>query len=147
MIGVRERIAYLRGIAEGTELEHTGRQGQLLIGILDALQELAQFADETHEDLKSLELYVEEVDEALWNLEEQQDGDILLVEEEPDPEMVEWEMTCPSCGERVYYLEEDDDDIVEILCPVCGDVLWDVDNGFVAENEPDTDRSVPSRND
>ena len=158
MDGVREQIAYLQGLAEGTELDEAGMEGRMLLGVLDILEEMARQVDDLSDDVEDLEIYVEEVDEALWVLEDRYNGQPIPVDDDyVDPDMIEWELTCPSCGERVYYVKEDDAEVVEVLCPVCGEVLWTVDNGFSTTEETAVDddwstedltkRKAPNRND
>jgi hypothetical protein len=145
---VRERIAYLKGLGEGTDVGFSGSQGQMLVGILEVLQELVGILDQTREELFELGHYVEELDEALWDLELKEGaGEELLPDEDRHAPAVEWEVDCPGCGESVHCVEEDD--VVELLCPVCGEVLWSAETMLTDdEAEPELYRpEAPEHND
>ncbi len=65
-----EKVAYLKGLAEGLGIEESSKEGKLLLHIVDALEEFADVLDETIENQMELEEYVDFMDEDLADLEE-----------------------------------------------------------------------------
>lgn len=115
---VKERIAYVRGLLEGSEsLERDAATKSAWENLLLVCDELADSVSELHTLHHEIEEYVEGVDSDLADLEEEVYG------EEAEDEYIRTE--CPTCGEEVWFEQEylyDDD--VEITCPDCGRVLY-----------------------
>ena len=65
-----EKVAYLKGLAEGLGIEESSKEGKLLLHIVDALEEFADVLDETIGNQMELEEYVNFMDEDLADLEE-----------------------------------------------------------------------------
>lgn len=65
-----EKVAYLKGLAEGLGIEENSKEGKLLLHIVDALEEFADVLDETIDNQIELEEYVNFMDEDLADLEE-----------------------------------------------------------------------------
>ena len=65
-----EKVAYLKGLAEGLGIEESSKEGKLLLHIVDTLEEFADVLDETIENQIELEEYVDFMDEDLADLEE-----------------------------------------------------------------------------
>lgn len=123
---LRERIAYLQGLASGMDMETQGRQGQITVGILNTLEEVAENVERLNEDATYLEDYLVEVDAALSDVEIAFWGDDWL-----------WEFTCPHCEGEVYFDQRDleGDESVELLCPMCQETLPMPDNTEDNERE------------
>lgn len=121
MKDLKEKIAYLQGLAEGMEVNSSTKEGKILIKILDVLEEMADTIYEIGDAQVDLEEYVEAVDEDLYDLEND-------VYEEDDEE----ECCCggdhecyDDLDEEDYYLDDEDEEIdfVEVECPECNDVV------------------------
>ncbi len=107
-----EKVSYLRGLADGMNIDATKNEGKLLVAIIDALEDFAEVIEEIDEDLSELDDAVTDIDEDLTALEED------FYEEDFDVE----EFECPECGEPIYL----DDELLmadEIICPSCGKEL------------------------
>lgn len=145
------RVEYLRGLAEGMELQQTSKEAKLLTKVIEALGDFAleiERLDDSHRDMQQA---VEGLDDALENVEEwlfdeeddgffddddDEDEDEEDDEEEPssaytiqpveEGNFIEYE--CPHCGNKIYYdastfsLEEDHP------CPECGKSLFPEEN-------------------
>lgn len=125
-----EEVAYLRGLAEGLEIESETKEGKMICKIIDVLENLADTLDDMQEDYDELVEYVESVDEDLSEVE-----DILYEEDEDDfdddyddcddeDELSYIEMECPNCGDLVDIDEELlFDDSVDVICPNCQAII------------------------
>lgn len=119
---VKERIAYLRGLIEGSDFCGDNAQAKTIWeSLLDICEDLADNLELLEADHSETEEYVETIDNDLADLEDFlfgfDDDEILL------DDMVE--MTCPECGEQVCF-EEDFlyESDVEVSCPECGAVVY-----------------------
>lgn len=121
-----ERVSYLKGLADGMELEQTSKEGKLLVQILDVLDDMAQAIHELDEEVGDIDEYIELMDEDLTEVEEAVFEDEDEDEDEDDEDMID-EITCPECGELIYtdldVLCDDPDAELEIECPNCGTVI------------------------
>ncbi|MGV8148600.1 MAG: CD1247 N-terminal domain-containing protein [Alkaliphilus sp.] len=121
-----EKIAYLRGLSEGLEIEKTTKEGKVINEIINALEEFADAIDNIAEEQVELAEYVESIDEGLTDLEEDLEDDMYPegyeFDEDDDMEFVEVE--CPYCGEDIFvdeYLIDSED--TDVVCPECDNVV------------------------
>ena len=127
---VTERVAYVKGLAEGMELDKTSKEGKLFSAIIDVLEDMAYEVSDLGDELGELEEQVDMVDDDLDTLEgivyeddEDEDDDCCCCGDDDDL----YEVVCPSCGDTIY-LDEDMLDEGEMECPNCGEHLeFDVD--------------------
>lgn len=147
MSRMAEKVAYLKGLAEGLGVSGDSDQGKLMLAVIDALEAFAQESGETCEKLDELEQYVEEIDsdvsdleEALFAEDDEEDND----EDEDDDEdddgdedgdgLIEYE--CPHCGTVIFFDEEAFDMEEEHLCPNCHRKVFDEeDDGDDSDDE------------
>ena len=132
-----EKVAYLKGLAEGMGVEDAG-QGKLFKVIIDILEDLALDLADTKDALEDLTDGVEEVSDDLAELEEEfyscecacccpaeDDEDEEEDDEEDDAEddgTVFYSVKCPGCG-SVLTVDEDILDEGDFECPECGEVI------------------------
>ena len=71
-MSLTEKSAYIKGLAEGLELDKTSKEGKVIAALLELVDELAQAVSEVRkdieeidEDLDYLNEYIEEIDEDL----------------------------------------------------------------------------------
>lgn len=112
---ISERVAYLRGLAEGLKITETTPEGKLILKIIDVLEDIADAINEIDESQAELDDYVENIDEDLSAVEEQLYG---IEDEEADF----MEIDCPKCGEKVYY-DKESLEKGDLICPQCGDQI------------------------
>ena len=67
---LNEKAAYIKGLAEGLELDAKSKEGKIIAAILDLVTDMAQSVSDLEEDVEYLNDYIEEIDEDLGNLEE-----------------------------------------------------------------------------
>lgn len=120
-MSINESVAYLKGLAEGLEIDTSKKEGKLLTAMIDVLDEMADYVTELQETCDGLDELVDTIDEDLGSLEEDFYGD------EEDDEEIDcdgeiYEVTCPKCGDTVYL---DEGTLLEgdIDCPNCGQTL------------------------
>jgi len=110
-MNLTEKVAYLKGLAEGLSLDDN-KEGKLLKAIIDVLDEMAATVDDMDDEIGAISEEIELLDEDLNSLEE----DYYDLDEDDDDFF--YEVECPECGKTVY-LDGDllDGDMVE--CPDC----------------------------
>lgn len=116
-----ERVAYLRGLVEGMELEEGSKEGKVIANIIDVLEDFADAINELNENQEDLDEYVEAIDEDLTSVEDEIYDDEYDDDEYDDYDYVEVE--CPHCKEYVYLDEDLLDSGQEVLCPNCHEVI------------------------
>jgi len=112
-----ERAAYLKGLADGLNLDETKAEAKILKEVISIIDDLANDVTDLAEDIRDLGDYAEELDDDLAAVEDELYGD----EDECDCCECddEYEIECPSCGAYVAFGE--DDDPSDLVCPECGE--------------------------
>lgn len=144
---ITERVAYLRGLAEGLGLDDSTKEGKVLKEVLEVLDDIAFTLSDVEDDVAELSEQVDAIDEDLEALEEDYYGedeyDCCDDEDEEDEEL--YEVTCPKCGDSVYINEEILDE-GSIECPNCGELLefdydgCDCEDCGCGEEHPENDQ-------
>lgn len=121
---VTERVAYLKGLTEGLDLDTSSKEGKLLSAIIDVLDDIAFEVSDLQEVVGELGEQIDMIDEDLDGLEE-----IVYDDDECDDDDCDccedgdlYEIVCPSCGDSIY-LDEDMVEEGEMECPNCGEHL------------------------
>ena len=112
---ITEKVAYLKGLAEGMELDTSKKEGKLLAAMIDVLKEAQE---ELGDGLDAVSDDLEDVEELLYGEDDEEEDSI---EEDLDGEDC-FATTCPSCEETIYF----DDTVLEegeVICPNCGEKL------------------------
>ena len=125
---ITEKVAYLRGLAEGTKLDSSTNEGKLTLAIIDTLDDIALTVSDLEDTVAELSAQVDEIDDDLGELEDEvySDG---CDDEDEDFDDTLYEVECPSCGD-IICLDEEMLDEGEIDCPNCGEKLeFDFEDG------------------
>ncbi len=130
-----EKVAYVKGLAEGLGYDNTSKEGKILAAILDILEDVAHDIEDLEENAWDLGEAIDQVSDDLAELEdivydEDEDYDDGECEGCPgcdgdvdeDGEPVFYELTCPACGNTIT-IDEDVLDLGGIDCPNCGEKL------------------------
>ena len=128
---ITERVAYLKGLAEGMELNTEKREGKLLSAILDVLEDIALELEDIRDEQAELADGLDAVSDDLEDVED------AVFEDEYDEEDEDedcYATTCPTCGETIYFDESILED-GEVLCPNCGEKL-EFDLSETEDEEP-----------
>lgn len=139
-----EKIAYIKGLAEGLSLDESKPEVKVLNAIIDLLDDIAYDVQDMQELYDELSAQVDEIDEDLADVEtelyddEELDDDFDDDDDDDydyDEDDVFYEVTCGSCGKKLNVSE----DVLlegEIQCPNCGETLeFDFSDLFEEENE------------
>ena len=128
---IAEKVAYLKGLAEGLELDTEKKEGKVLAAILDVLGDIAEKIEDIEENALDIGEELDAISDDLAEVE-----DIVYGEDDDecdccddDEEM--FTVTCPACNEEIV-VDEDVLDLGEIVCPNCGETLefeFDEDEG------------------
>lgn len=138
---ITEKVAYIKGLMEGLEIDKTTKEGKLFAAIIDTLDDLALTVadqgdqiDAVDEDLDALEEFVYE------DLDPEFDDDYCTGDcdncdgcDDFDYDPSEYEFECPQCHEVVFIDESAFEEGKEIECPSCGAKL----QGFYEEDGDD----------
>lgn len=130
-----EKVAYIRGLTEGLELDTDKKEVKVLNAIIDLLDDIALTLADIEADHEELADQLDAVDEDLGTLEEEFYGDEDEDEEyDADDDDCYYEVTCPACNETLC-LTEDIINEGHIDCPSCGENLeFDLED-LVEEDE------------
>ena len=122
---ITERVAYLKGLAEGMELNTDKREGKLLAAIIDVLEDIALELEDIQDEQAELADGLDAVSDDLEDVE-----DVVFEEYDEDAEDDDdfdededcYATTCPTCEETIYFDESILED-GEVICPNCGEKL------------------------
>ena len=120
-----EKVAYIRGLAEGLELDDSKKEVKVLNAIIDLLDDLAMSLADLEDGYSDMADQLDAVDEDLGSLEDDFYGDD--EDDEDDEDTCYYELTCPNCHETIC-LSEDIIEDGQMDCPNCGETLeFDID--------------------
>ncbi|MBE5794581.1 MAG: hypothetical protein E7323_07880 [Clostridiales bacterium] len=114
MASITERTAYLRGLADGLNLDKEKAENKLLLEMLNVLDEMAQHITETDADLDELSEYVEDMDADLADVEE------VLFDEDDDCDCCDHDCDCDDCDCDCDDCDCDCEQELSFECPNCG---------------------------
>lgn len=124
-----EKVAYIRGLAEGLELDASKKEVKVLNAIIELLEDMALSIADVEDNMSDMAAQLDEVDADLGAMEE----DFYMCEGDEDEEDDDdddcfcdddcfYEVTCPNCNETIC-LSEDMICDGQIDCPSCGELL------------------------
>ena len=124
---ILEKVAYMKGLAEGLGLDTKSKEGKLLTVIMDILDDIALELQDIRDDQCELEEGLDAVSDDLSDVETylyEMDGEYDEDEDEEDEDEDEevYETTCPNCEEEIFF----DETILadgSVECPNCGEKL------------------------
>ena len=114
---ITEKVAYLKGLIEGAEIDVTTKEGKILLAVMDVLSDVALSIEDLEATVTEMGEQVDTIDEDLDALETE------FYDDEYDEDEDCCDCDCDCC---------DDEDFFEIKCPNCdeefmvdGDTLYD----------------------
>lgn len=116
-----EKIAYIKGLTEGLDLDTKSKEGKILAAVIDLLGDITEEICDIEDACDDMSEQLDAVDEDLSSVEE------LLYDDCEDgcdcdcgcDDEGLYEVECPACHDTVY-LDEDMLDDEGIDCPNCG---------------------------
>lgn len=145
---ITEKAAYVKGLAEGLEIDGSTKEGKIINALIDTLADMALTVSDLEEQVDELVSQMDSFDEALESLEEDvydddDDGHghghhYCDCHDDDEDEM--YEVCCPTCGDFVSV----DAALLErgkITCPNCGELLE-----FDLEDDEDEDEDIDDGN-
>ena len=147
-----EKVAYLKGLAEGLGFDKESKEGRILDAILDILEDVAHDIEDLEDNAYELGEAIDQVSDDLsdiedivYDLDDEDDededegccGSCCCDEDDEDDgeEPVFYEVTCPAC-ENTITIDEDVLNLGSIECPNCGETL-EFEGIEEDEDEPD----------
>jgi len=116
-MGISEKIAYLKGLMEGMNVDTESNEGKLFAAVVDVLDEIALEVEDLTDEVMELGDGLDVISDDLsdeWDDDDDDDDD-----DEDDEEEECYATTCPECEEEIFF----DDTMLEdgeIICPNCG---------------------------
>lgn len=111
-----EKVAFLKGLIEGLEIDDSTKEGKVILAIAEILAEIAVTEEDMQDQIDEVVEVVDAIDEDLGEIER----DFYEVDDD----------CC--CGDDDYGYDdddecdcgcEDDDELYEVVCPSCGDTI------------------------
>ena len=144
-MGISEKVAYLKGLMEGMNLNADSNEGKLFLAIADILDEIAleveDLTDEVMELGDGLDVIsddLSDVEDVIFDEDDFDDYDDEDDEDEDEDDEEEcYATTCPECEEDIFF----DDSVLEdgkVECPNCGATL-EFDPADLVEDEEEKD--------
>ena len=137
---VTEKVAYLKGLAQGLGMDADNKQDKLIAAIIDVLDDMALSVTDLEAGLDELGKQVDDIDEDLAAVEEDlYDDECGCGEDECgcdccSDEFIE--VQCPQCGETICLDPETLETEEGIVCPNCKtDLEFDFGEDSDAEEE------------
>lgn len=113
---VAERVAYLKGLAEGLKIQQDKDENQLLLKVIEVLEDVADSIDILEEEQDTMSEVLNEVAEFVLG-----DGPMGHAHPHPSDDEDVVEYNCPHCGVTVFFDKDAFADISDdIQCPECG---------------------------
>ena len=127
---ISEKVAYLKGLAEGLGLDQEAKETKLFSAIIDTLDEVGKAITDIEENALDLGEEIDAISDDLSEVE-----DVIFPsddDDECDDECCDddcccddgylYSVTCPTCKNEIT-IDEDVLDLGEIECPNCGETL------------------------
>jgi TFIIB zinc-binding. len=140
---ITEKVAYLKGLAEGLALDASTKEGKLISSMIDILDDMALEIEDLKDEqaelgdgLDAVSDDLEDVEDTVYGVDEDEDDS----DDEDDGDEDCYATTCPNCGETVYF----DESVLEdggVTCPNCGEKLEfdtsDLEEDSGDDNQPE----------
>lgn len=119
---ISEKVAYLKGLAEGLELDTTkSKEAKLISVMIGILEEVGLSIEDLEDNTAALGEEIDAISEDLSDVEEavfdeDEDEDDCCCDDDEDF----FEVECPNCGAEID-IDEDILDASTVECPSCGE--------------------------
>ena len=115
---ISEKVAYLKGLADGLDLDkEPSKEGKLIAKIIDILEEVGLAVEDLENEIEDVGAELDSVAEDVSDLET-----IVFDEYDEDDDELDFGPSS-GCGSCCSSVDELGDDFFEIACPSCGEDL------------------------
>jgi DNA-directed RNA polymerase subunit delta len=129
---ISDRTSYLRGLAEGLNIDKEKSENKLLLEMLAVMEEMAAKIQELDSDVDELDEYMASMESDLSDVEdllfadgEEDDFDEDFEDLEDDEEV---DVNCPHCGKDFVIKAGELNIDGDVLCPSCGKSILESDD-------------------
>lgn len=134
-MNLTEKVAYLKGLMDGMNLNADDNQVRLIKAVVDVLDEMALSVCDLEDEVAEVELALDVLDEDLSMLEDVLFDDL----HDHDHDHPHYEVECPICGE-LFYIDEMTALEGETTCPECdAEIEIEIDEDDEDEDDGDED--------
>jgi len=127
---ISEKAAYIKGLADGSELDKQSKEGKILYEVIDLLGEIGAALTELNEndlnigdELDAIYEELEELEDAIFEEDDEDDHECGCGDDcDCDDEDFMISITCPNCGEEIV-IDESILDAGSLRCPNCDETL------------------------
>jgi len=117
-VTISEKVAYLKGLAEGLDLDTAkSKEAKLISVMIGILEEVGLSIEDMEENVTSLGEEIDAVSDDLADVEKTVFGED---DEDDDADEDFFEVECPSCGADIE-IDQDVLDAGVVECPGCGE--------------------------
>ena len=113
---ISEKVAYLKGLAEGLDLDtQKSKEGKLISVMIGILEEISLSIEDLEENTLALGEEIDVLSDDLADVEE------VVFEDDEDEDEVDddyFEVECPTCDEPLI-IDEEDMEAGIVICPNC----------------------------
>jgi DNA-directed RNA polymerase subunit RPC12/RpoP len=124
-----EKVAYIKGLMAGLDLDDEKKEVKVIHALVDLVEDLSatvtDLEEETDEICELIDVLDEDlgdVEEVVFDCEDEDDCDCCHCHDEDDYDGEVYDVTCPTCGKELIVDEEMLDE-GEMVCPSCGERL------------------------
>jgi hypothetical protein len=119
---ITEKVAFLKGLIEGSELKLEKKEEKILELMMDILEDMSNTVAEIDEDVSVLFDEVEDISEVLEDIDETVANMVDGHECSCRDDDFMYEIQCEKCGEKLCI---DEDTLLgdDISCPACGEPI------------------------
>ena len=115
---ISEKVAYLKGLAEGLDLDvEKSKEGKLISVMIGILEDLGLSVEDLEDTVRALDGDIDDLAEGMAEIEDDLYGDDEDDDEDEDDDDF-FEIECPSCEAKLV-IDEDVLSAGEITCPNC----------------------------
>ena len=106
-MGISEKVAYLKGLMEGMNLNADSNEGKLFLAIADVLDEIALEVEDLTDEVMELGDGLDVISDDLGDVEDivydEDEDDYEDEEDDEDDEEECYATTCPECEEEIFF--------------------------------------------
>ncbi len=127
-MSLMEQAAYLRGLADGLDIDWEAKENKLMLALLDLVDEMASTIADLEENADAVDGELDEIAEELIAIEQEIGMDVECDDDDCDcscdcgHDAYTYEVVCPTCGDHIE-IDESLLEVGSINCPNCNEEL------------------------